>query len=455
MRARPVLASASALALLATALVLSAPATATVAHSSVGTGASGPTSLAWGHQPLPANDGWAAGTTGTTGGSAADAAHTYVVHNRVELDAALSGGGSTPDTTPKIIYVDGVIDGNTSATGAPLTCADYADPDYTLAGYLAAYDPSVWGRTSKPSGPLEDARARSAANQAKRVQIKLGSNTTIVGLGPGSGFQHANLYVGAGTDNVIVRNLKLVDAADCFPQWDPTDTSVGNWNSNYDLMSVTGGTHVWVDHVSFTDGGNQDSTQPLYFGRPYQVHDGELDITKGADFVTGSWNDFADHDKTMLIGSTDSPTYDVGKLHVTLHHNRFSNVLERVPRVRYGQVDVYDNYYLASSAASYQYSIGVGVRSAIYATNNVFQLASGIPLGSVVHYWGGTALHATGSVVLDAHGRPRPVDLVAEYNAANTPALGTDVGWTPTLRTRVDSTDQVIQELGGCADAQR
>jgi pectate lyase len=447
MRVRRALSLASTLTLTAatlSAFTLSAPASATSPHSSVGTGTDTRTSLAWGHQPLPANDGWAAGTTGTTGGSTADATHTYVVHDRVELDAALAAGSGTP----KIIYVDGVIDGNTSATGAPLTCADYADPGYTFAGYLAAYVPAVWGRTTRPSGPLEEARARSAANQAKRVQIKIGSNTTIVGLGPDAGFQHANLYVGAGTDNVIVRNLRLTDAADCFPQWDPTDTSVGNWNSNYDLMSVTGGTHVWVDHVSFSDGSDQDAAQPLYFNRPYQVHDGELDITKGADFVTASWNDFADHDKTMLIGSTDSPTYDVGKLHVTLHHDRFGNVLERVPRVRYGQVDVYDNYYLASSAQTYQYSLGAGVNSAIYASNNVFQLAPGIPVGSVIHYWGGTALHADGSALVGPDRRPRPVDLVAAYNAANTVRLGTDVGWTPTLRDHVDSAAQVIRELG-------
>ena len=31
-----------------------------------------------------------------------------------------------------------------------------------LDAFLAAYDPAVWGRATKPSGPLEDARARSA-----------------------------------------------------------------------------------------------------------------------------------------------------------------------------------------------------------------------------------------------------------------------------------------------------
>jgi len=30
---------------------------------------------------------------------------------------------------------------------------------------------------------------------------------------------------------------------------------------------------------------------------------------------------------------------------VTFHHNRFSNVTERAPRVRFGRVHVFNNYY--------------------------------------------------------------------------------------------------------------
>jgi pectate lyase len=59
------------------------------------------------------------------------------------------------------------------------------------------------------------------------------------------------------------------------------------------------------------------------------VHDGQLDSTNATDLVTVSRNLFEDHDKTMLIGSSNSSTVDPGKLRVSLHHNIFRGVQER------------------------------------------------------------------------------------------------------------------------------
>jgi pectate lyase len=435
MRLRVVAASAAGALALAAGVVGALPASA-------GTSADpSPLALKLGRQTLPANDGWAADGTGTTGGSAADGAHVFVVHNRTELVAALGGDNASNATNaaPKIIFVRGTVDGNAGADNAPLSCADYADPDYSLDAFLATYDPAVWGRTSKPNGPLEDARVRSSKNQANQVNINIGPNTTIVGL-RGARVVGANLQV--KVDNVIIRNLELQDAHDCFPAWDPTDGSAGNWNSNYDTLSITGGTHVWIDHDTFSDGANPDSAQPVRLGRPYQVHDGLLDITKAADLVTVSYSYFHDHDKTMLIGSTDSPTYDVGKLRVTLHDNRFENLGQRAPRVRYGQVHIYNNLYQATLATGpfaldgYSYSWGVGKFSAIYAENNYVSLGDGVDPATVVHYWGGTAMTELGTLVRSA-GKVRAMSLLAAYNAVGATAIGTDAGWTPTLHTTV------------------
>ncbi len=267
------------------------------------------------------------------------------------------------------------------------------------------------------------------------MKIVVGSNTTIVGV-DGAHLSHGSLLL-SGVSNVIVRNLHVSDAADCFPAWDPTDGATGNWNSLYDLISLTGATNVWIDHNTLDDGDNPDSDQPVYFDRPYQVHDGASDIIKASDLVTVSWNSYANHDKTMLIGSTDTVGVDVGKLRVTVHHNRFDNVFQRAPRVRFGQVDVYDNYYVATDP-DYQYSLGVGVQSSIYAQNNFFRLGADVPAADVIHYWKGTAITAIGSLVQTPGHPAQPVDLVAAYNAAYDPDLTPDAGWTPTARTRVD-----------------
>jgi pectate lyase len=422
---RPVL-----LAALAAMLVITAPATAD--------------RVPLGRQVLPPNDGWAAEGTGTTGGSAAPRENVHVVSTRAELATALAA------PSPKIVYVRGRIDGNTDDAGKPLSCADYVADGYSLDAYLAAYDPAVWGRETRPSGPLETARAASAANQARRMRLKVSADTTVVGVGRAV-LSGLNLQVDK-VNNVIIRNLTFVDAADCFPQWDPTDGTAGNWNSAYDNVSVTGSTHVWADHNTFTDGTNQDSTQPRYFDRPYQVHDGELDITNASNFLTVSWNRFADHDKTMLIGSTNNPANDRGKLNVTVHHNYFRGTLQRMPRVRFGQVHVYDNYYDVPDSLSYV--LGVGVESAIVAESNVFKLAPGVTPDEVLFDWGGTMITARNNLLRTGR-HLTPVDLVAVYNAAHDPDFTPDAGWTPTLHTRITPAREVPTLVSRHAGANR
>jgi pectate lyase len=396
-------------------------------------------------QTLPVGDGWASDQGGTSGGSAATDANVFVASTRAELVNALGGNNATngSNATPKIVFVKGRINGNSDAADHVQSCDDYAaGTGYTLAGYLAAYDPAVWGRDTEPSGALEDARAAASAKQSAQVQISVGSNTTIIGLGDTARIIGANLLV-KKVNNVIVRNIKFSDAADCFPQWDPTDGATGNWNSLYDSISVLTSTHVWLDHNTFTDQPNLDSSQPLYFDRPYQVHDGSSDITSGSDLVTVSWNSYQDHDKTMLIGSTNNPTADLGKLRVTVHHNEFDNILQRAPRVRFGKVDVYNNYYRIHPDSEYIYSWGVGVQSAIVAEKNYFRFAGATTPAEVIYNWGGTAIHAEDNWArVDGH-PAAPVDLLAAFNAASDPDLGSDVGWTPTLRTGVLSALQV------------
>ena len=394
-------------------------------------------------QPLAAGDGWAAAGTGTTGGAAADADHVFVVRTRAELVAALGGNNATNGTNavPKIVFIAGKINANVDDSNNPLTCANYADPAYSLDAFLATYDPAVWGRVTLPSGPLEDARVRSSRVQRERIMLNVGSNTTIIGL-KGAKLVGGNLLL-TNISTAIIRNVSFEDAADCFPAWTPTDGALGNWNSLYDNITLSGATNVWVDHNTFTDGANQDVDQPIYLGRPYQVHDGLLDIIRGSDLVTVSYNYMFEHDKSMLIGSTNTPGVDVGKLRVTLHHNRFANLGQRVPRVRFGQVDVYNNYYYLTDEDVFQYAWGVGVQSAIYAENNFILRSADIPLDAVVYNWGGLAMTEKGSLTRIGTGAVVAVNFLEEFNATRDPDIATDAGWTPTLRTAVDATADV------------
>jgi pectate lyase len=396
-----------------------------------------------GREVLPANDGWGALPTasqpqGTTGGSNASPARTVTVTSRKELVAALG----FPDPAPKLIYVKGVIDVNVDDAGNALSCKDYARPDpatgekYSIFVFLAMFDPEgPYGRNN-PVGGQEEARLASAAAQAARVRIRIPPNTTIFGVGADATLIGAWLDIrgngGSQPMNVIVRNISFQDTEDCFPEWSPTDGVTGNWNSQYDSISVSNATHVWIDHNRFADLRTRDEMQPTYFGHRYQVHDGLLDITNESDLVTVSWNQFASHDKTMLIGNSDSAPEDREHLRVTLHHNLFDGVGQRAPRVRYGKVHVYNNVYRADKETDYRSTWGAGVESQIFAENNYFEMSAIFGPMEVIDGKKGTRITVRGNCWKEKDAC-EPMDLLAAHNARFDPDLAPDAGWTPSL----------------------
>ncbi|MBN1788384.1 MAG: carbohydrate-binding protein [Sedimentisphaerales bacterium] len=137
---------------------------------------------------------------------------------------------------------------------------------------------------------------------------------------------------------------------------------IDNYNEvgDGDCISIDSANHIWVDHCTFTDGG-----------------DGNVDIKNGADYITISWCKFqytrdSGHNYTNLIGhSDDNGSTDRDHLLVTVHHNWYSTMCkERMPRVRFGQVHVYNNYY--SDLLTGGYCIGVGVEAHIRVESNYF-----------------------------------------------------------------------------------
>ncbi|WP_456340256.1 pectate lyase family protein [Streptomyces europaeiscabiei] len=399
------------------------------------------------HQVLPAKDGWAASGSGTTGGTKADAAHTFTVSTRAQLVKAL---GSATDTTPRIIKVKGTIDANTNDSGKKLTCADYASgTGYSLSAYLKAFDPSTYGKKA-PKGAQETARAAAANKQKQSIVFRVPSNTTIVGVpGTKAGILGGSVLV-QNVKNVVMRNLTFADTQDCFPQWDPTDGSSGEWNSNYDSVTLRGATNVWADHNTFTDAPTFDKTEATHFGRKYQVHDGALDITNGSDLVTVERNQFLNHDKTMLIGSSD--TDSTGKLRVTIHHNLWKGIVQRAPLARIGQIHLYNNVYDTTTVNGYapKYSLDSRAKAQVVAERNVWKIPADAKVAKLLSGDGTGSVAGTGNIV-----NGKATDLVAAYNAANSSKkLKTTVNWTPALTTGLQTTvTNLLTDLTGTTGA--
>ena len=244
----------------------------------------------------------------------------------------------------------------------------------------------------------------SSADQAARGAIRLKSNTTLIGDGANSGFVNGHILL-SNISQVIIRNLKLVNPCDVAPVWDPTDGSTGNWNAAFDAIGVSGSDHIWIDHNSFTDLSVTDNFLAVENGHVKQCHDGSLDVTNASDYVTVSYNLFGQHNKNNLIGSSDSATTDEGKLRVTFSNNVFRDIASRAPRVRFGQVHLFNNYYAGSKSEpvyATSYSVGVGQAAKILSANNVFEVAGARACTDVVKDFSGStpgAFKDTGSLL--------------------------------------------------------
>lgn len=139
----------------------------------------------------------------------------------------------------------------------------------------------------------------------------------------------------------------------------------------------------------------------------------------------------------MLVGSSDSAAADRGRLKVTLHHNVFDNVGQRAPRVRFGQVHIYNNLYRIKGDANHQYSWGVGIESAIYAHDNFFRVDEGVDPATFISRFNGTSI-VTLRTLVNAASANHLVDVRAAYNAARDADLSDAVGWAPWLYGDVD-----------------
>jgi pectate lyase len=154
-----------------------------------------------------------------------------------------------------------------------------------------------------------------------------GSNKSIIGVGTNAAvIGDIGLY---GCSNIIIRNLEIRNPS--------------GYGEDDGISCKESPSHIWVDHCTIHD-----------------TLDGHLDVTRGGDFVTVSWCKFyytapTGHEDVNLIGGSDSDSStDLGKLHVTFHHNWWGALCrERMPSVRFGRAHVFNNYYSIAGANNY------------------------------------------------------------------------------------------------------
>lgn len=209
------------------------------------------------------------------------------------------------------------------------------------------------------------------------VQVPIASNTMIIGLTSSSGVKDGNLSI-SGVSNVAIRNMTIQDAYDPFPHHENGD----GYNAQYDGITIQGtNDHIWIDHCTFKDSFKSHvyvSTGGTT-SEKWVTYDGFCDIKGSAQYITVSYCKFMDHDKTMLIGSADNESF-TGTRTVTLHHNYFTNCVQRLPMVRLTNIHIYNNYYDYtpatdegnSSTISSGYAIGVRASVNMIAEYNYF-----------------------------------------------------------------------------------
>ena len=178
--------------------------------------------------------------------------------------------------------------------------------------------------------------------------VLVGSNKTIIGAD-----DKATINGGIrihNASNVIVYNLKIHGT---WPESGPDD-----------CIEIKNSHHVWLNHLNI-----------------WNSTDGNLDIIIGSDFITVSWCKFwyssaakkhHKHRLNCLVGSGagDHDDTDLGKLHVTFHHNWFGNGCSaRMPRVMYGKAHIYNNYY---DCKDNEYCIGADCYASLLVENNYF-----------------------------------------------------------------------------------
>ena len=219
----------------------------------------------------------------------------------------------------------------------------------------------------------------SGARVHDDIKYLLTSNKTLIGTNNAT-IKFGGITIPAGSKNIIIRNITFWDAHGSteyntkMEKYKDKKASSDALVIEYkDSQPIT--SDVWVDHCTFSDGTCSDLERNFN-------HDGQFDIKAGKN-ITVSYCEFTNHDKVMLIAPGDKFT-NAEDRQITLHHNYFHNVVQRLPRSRGCQMHFYNNVYDNIGVEKNSGSIfGPGIGSLYIIENNFI----GKTQGAVLKYY--------------------------------------------------------------------
>jgi pectate lyase len=164
--------------------------------------------------------------------------------------------------------------------------------------------------------------------------------------------------------NIIVHGIHIHDCVSTGPATiRSTPEHVGNrGTTDGDGINVFGSNNIWIDHNYFAN-----------------CADGLTDVIEGSTAITISNNYFTNHDKVMLLGAHPQDTFDKN-MEVTVAFNHFgANLVQRMPRCRFGYFHVVNNYYYSWGT----YAVGGSENPTINSEGNYYIAPSGAPFKEV------------------------------------------------------------------------
>lgn len=280
-----------------------------------------------------------------------------------ELKSAASVSGNLVIVKGTIDMSNGILpESGTKLDGTTATAAlnEYVKANSSYSSY------ADWLKNETKCSPGVDYNNGGIRNKyTNSIQIKPASNVAIIGE-KGAVIRGGYIKIVNGVRNIVIRNLTIQDGVDPFPNHEAND----GWNAQVDAIGLDNGSNIWFDHLTIEDTlhcGTAANSEKL------QIYDGLLDMKEPSTFITVSHCILRNHDKTMLIGTSDSKG-NVNERFITLAYNNFHNCGQRLPMVRNTRLHVMNCLY-TRNGGDYpsQSSINARAGSLVWDDGNWFE----------------------------------------------------------------------------------